>query len=303
MSIRSSHDQPAGGRNAQGEWLSSRAAAYPAEFNYYLARAIHSLKSDTHAPSPLSRATHVPQEDSIETRAEELKLPQPPKPPSEVRPPPPTLQTYEPTLKIADCTACGDTGYVKGEPCEVCEIEKSEQARRLDFSAEDNEPRAVDVAPPKRHKVQFERGLGPLPVRGDGARERKPTKFFDPADGRRPSRDTSFRALHAKPSLKDPKNRAEALKQDEVGWTASERKVTTSTTVLSASSTDRNYRQDEKLCAGRGCTNGNETAHRNPVSASKDAAWFQALTSIKRFARPCVPLPSASSGPSPPSSV
>ena len=72
------HAEPAGGQNTDGEWQSARAAAYPADFNLYLARAIAALASPKVKPTPLTRSSEVPKEDSIETRARELRLPAPP---------------------------------------------------------------------------------------------------------------------------------------------------------------------------------------------------------------------------------
>ena len=39
----SSHGEAAGGQDANGDWKSARAAAYPADFNLYLAKAVASL--------------------------------------------------------------------------------------------------------------------------------------------------------------------------------------------------------------------------------------------------------------------
>ena len=74
-------------------------------------------------------------------------------------------------------------------------------SRHLDFSKVDvpSEPALNDSPspnPPKPKKVVFQRGLGEYPKR-----ERKPIQ-------------SSFRALHAKPSTNDPSNRREALAQD-----------------------------------------------------------------------------------------
>ena len=55
--------------------------------------------------------------------------------------------------------------------------------------------------------MAFQRGLGKYPTR---AATQQP--------------QNSFRALHAKPSRSDPRNRNEALAQDADGWTTSERK-------------------------------------------------------------------------------
>ena len=44
----SSHAEAAGGRNDKGEWLSGRAAAYPSDFNYYVAGSSHSLTFFSH---------------------------------------------------------------------------------------------------------------------------------------------------------------------------------------------------------------------------------------------------------------
>ena len=200
-----SHDQPAGGKDENGHWLSARASAYPANFNYYVARAVRSLSSPTALPSPLVPRTEALGEDTIEERAKEVKASTPRAPPA--------FKKDKPILG-------GSTPPPKEEPSPSLD-----DARTLDFSdAVVNS--AIETTSTKENikprKVHFERALGPLPVHGQAARQRNPPDRFVPAHPRRSP--SSFRALHAKAAAADPRTRKEALQQDEDGWLASERK-------------------------------------------------------------------------------
>ena len=87
-----SHDQAAGGLDEHGEWTSGAAAAYPADFNYYVARAIQALAISSISASGdlLVRKSDAPTEDNVETRAAELKLKAPASTTRVEKPPPVT---------------------------------------------------------------------------------------------------------------------------------------------------------------------------------------------------------------------
>ena len=185
-----SHAEPAGGQDASGEWLSARAAAYPADFNLYLARAIAALTSPTVKSSPLARTNEAPKEDNIETRARELRLPDPPKATSNLNKP------------ISEPGAPNTRGFFKlNSKIESDEVGKD--VRSLDFTDVTDDPASPSPPDPKRGRSKpepFKRELGPYPLRN------------------------RLRALLAKPAKCDPRNRSEALAQDSEGWLASERK-------------------------------------------------------------------------------
>ena len=190
----SSHKMAAGGLDDDGNWASGPAAAYPADFNYYLARAVSNLTNSSTpysplegSPSTLIRDSATPREDNVETRAAELKLPSP----------------------RAAGAPDADSSLAGGVPV-VAPVDRAPSGKRLVFNDDDSlfsptvapSPSAEDATKPK--KVYFQRGLGKHSLRN-----RPPN---------------SFKALHAKPSYDDPNNRKEALNQDHEGWTASERK-------------------------------------------------------------------------------
>ena len=68
------HEQPAGGRDASGEWSSAAAAAYPPGFNYFISRAVHSLRSSSFVPTPLAPSADPAREDTVENRAIDVGL-------------------------------------------------------------------------------------------------------------------------------------------------------------------------------------------------------------------------------------
>ena len=185
-----SHAEPAGGQNTNGEWQSARAAAYPADFNFYLARAIAALASPNVKPTPLARSTEVPKEDSIETRARELRLPAPPNvaPNSDK----PDSKPQAPNTRgFPNLTATNDRNILEKE------------SRSIDFTdvTDDNDPPPSPGTKGGRTKPEpFKRTLGAYPLRN------------------------RLRALLAKPSQRDPKTRSEAMAQDSEGWLSSERK-------------------------------------------------------------------------------
>ena len=200
----STHAEAAGGLNDSGEWASGRAAAYPADFNLYLARATSALITSVSASSPLIRDSHVPTSDDIEVRATELQLPKP-----KGGAPIPT-----PAAPIAG-----------GAPSVAHRMPPDGSPRRLDFSVDDSvtapspPPEEANPKRPERSKkVHFQRELGAYPTR-----DRRPVQERTTAH-RLGQIGSSFQAMHAKPSCADPKNRREALNQDSEGWQASERK-------------------------------------------------------------------------------
>ena len=184
----SSHEEPAGGQGEHGEWQSARAAAYPADFNFYLARAISALTSPvTKSSVPLVRSSDAPKEDGVETRARELRLPNPSK---------------------ADPSAGGHaktkvpTSTTRG----ASPPEGKQEGRQIDFANVDASPEEESESSP--------------PPKADGCRRAKPAPFKRGL-GSYPLRN-QLRALLSKPARQDPRNRSEAHAQDSEGWTASE---------------------------------------------------------------------------------
>ena len=206
LCTHTSHDQPAGGLNEDGEWASGKAAAYPADFNLYLARAICGLTSLIGTPSPLARNTDYPKEDTIENRAAELQLARRKSTPTPDAPVPsvPGGRIMPPPLPNAD----------------IAEPPSSSPTRQIEFG-QDQEPTAeIDMdQPSKPKKINFQRTLGKYPTRNRGPAPDRLT-----ADRLGHLGSSSFRAFHAKPASSDPKTRREALSQDSDGWLSSERK-------------------------------------------------------------------------------
>ena len=71
------HDEPAGGRNAKGIWSSHRTAAYPPNFNYYLAKAVLSLCSvvaTSAVPTSLAPQADTVIENDVISRAKDVGI-------------------------------------------------------------------------------------------------------------------------------------------------------------------------------------------------------------------------------------
>ena len=197
-----SHGKAAGGLDENGEWASGEAAAYPSDFNYYVARAIQSLTLALPlSDSPMLRKSDAPTEDSVETRAADLNLP-PPKAD-------PNFRKIHPSSTGGPCPPPDVTAPV------------SPVGRQPDFDAveQDSAVAPSPSAPPRPKKVHFQRGLGKHETRS-----KRVAAHFVSSDELHARTPSGFRALHAKPSREDPRNRAQALAQDPDGWRASERK-------------------------------------------------------------------------------
>ena len=69
------HDEPAGGRNAEGIWSSHRTAAYPPNFNYFSAKAVISLYSKvttTVVPTSLAPKADTVLKNDVINRATDM---------------------------------------------------------------------------------------------------------------------------------------------------------------------------------------------------------------------------------------
>ena len=188
------HDAPAGGEvDGDGNWVSSKAAAYPASFNLYLAKSVASLVD--HALSPHD----VPaSEDGRGAKPADDADPR-------------TVEDKQPVPRAIPT----DSSPVK----------------RLDFEAVEHEKVATPAEPPIVTAPMGAKGGKPprqpkVYARGAG---RQATRSTAPtlAPGLAllclsgPWREVTP-ALLAAPGADDPRSRKEAMARDQAGWTASE---------------------------------------------------------------------------------
>ena len=254
----SSHPEVAGGKKTNGTWNSTEAAAYPPDFNSYVAQAVASLVrqrsslsdaqeqpfDDGPAPAPHPGASRIPTADNLAVgnpMAQSIR--------AESEGDAENNQPESSSKTLGDrLAAVGDK--VKSA---LSSLGDATSVRRLSFSdldvgAEDDSEAAVpdEVPPPRpKRKVTFEKTAGargtrsqniPL-VRGMGTSAgfamlalgsslpaaiyaMGTTHVFDELN--RPG--GTLRAALAKPSTTDPKTQADAYRADKPNWMKSELK-------------------------------------------------------------------------------
>ena len=251
----SSHAKLAGGEKTMTGWNSNEAAAYPPDFNSYLAQAVAAMVKQRSiantAPPPTNAGPDViAKEVPKDTRPQASLLP---KGASEPKSSAPGANMSPKSGRIGE-TIKSVQESIKST---IDGLTEATSVRRLSFAEEEithEEPDAeldlpakpvAQVDKPKR-RVQFEKTAGaratrsqnPTVVRGLGtsvgyvmnaigmsvaasAFAFGTTNLFDEfARGKA----STLRAALAKPSLADPKSQAEAYSRDETGWKASEAK-------------------------------------------------------------------------------
>ena len=239
----SSHPKMAGGEKNGGDWNSREAAAYPPDFNSYLAHAIAAYVQQRRAilarqpttSESLAPPRGVPLRESPTTPAAPEAAPSPT---------PVAAPASGPSVKLSDAVEKASAAATEATSIRKLSFE--------DGCAEDDDVVEGSAAPPEapaarapRKKVTFEKTAG-----ARATRSQKPTLLrgmgtsagfallalgctisaavhamgtIDLAEELSNPRSSLSAAL-AKPSSADPKSQAEAYAADRDGWRASEQK-------------------------------------------------------------------------------
>ena len=211
-------------KDETGQWKSKSAAAYPPDFNFFMARAIGSVSQSHEAstdliPNPVTAPTIVPQLE----KAAPTASPAPPKPVNTVPDGARIEILYSPDgqwypATINDVRISGGRREHQVIWDNTAEVEWSREPQWLQLASESWRP--VSLPSPTRAPVPSPK---PKPVL---APTRKDTRSQKPALARglvaMMSTVLLTAAFHAKPSMADPKTRVEAMQMNEKGWFASE---------------------------------------------------------------------------------
>lgn len=251
----SSHAKLAGGEKTKSGWNSNETAAYPPDFNSYLAQAVAGMVKQRSVgvvkpPSANSGPDVVKEEAPKDTR------PKVPLPPAR-RDSEPLSTTDGKAGSSSESEVNVDASSETHGKSQVRNLPEATSIRRLSFAGEEISHKEPDAEPdttaqaappnqPRRRRVQFKKTAGarstrsqnPTLVRGMGtsigyvmnaikmsvassAYALGTVDLFDEF-----ARDDSFtlRAALAKPSSTDPKTQAEAYAHKETGWKASDAK-------------------------------------------------------------------------------
>ena len=206
------HASMAGGEYDEGEWNSAQTAAYPPEFNYYLARCVHGLADSSITPpvfhqEPGGRGAE-PSHEATKSTAAPVGIPTPD------------------TASVADArpsTALSPMRTINFDAADAPPSPTSPPAPESPHAASKRQPKVwagrVGGAPRQTRSARPELAVG-----GSKALEiNMLPKALMCVGGQWRLAHPSGRAMLAKPDPSvDPRNRAEAMRMDAEGWTKSE---------------------------------------------------------------------------------
>ena len=219
-------------KNDAGEWKSKSAAAYPPDFNFFIARAIGSVANKHRAESDVEPvADHAPAQAPVveKTAPAPVRAPEPPKPVNTVPDGARVEILYSPDGRwypatISDVRISGShrEHQIVWDDAEGVEWSKVPQWVRL--ASETWRPFSVASAPIEPSPSEVPKAIEkPRPVYAPG---RESTRSRKPVLARGLVALMSVvhlsSAFHAKPTMADPKSRPEAMAMDEKGWFQSE---------------------------------------------------------------------------------
>jgi len=255
----STHAKLAGGEKTKAGWNSNEAAAYPPDFNSYLAQAVAAMvkqrSTPMEAPVTTNSGTDIAAKEA--PQAKQLRVPLQPTTPRAPATNVPAGGSGGAAAKPGDTGALLDGALESAQKVldsQIGNLSEVTSIRRLSFAEEDIaheepdvkvEPTVAQADKPRRRRVHFEKTAG-----ARATRSQKPTLLRGVGDSagyvmaaigmnvaasayalgtvnlfEELSRQKSpLRAALAQPSSLDPKTQSEAYSRDEKGWKASEAK-------------------------------------------------------------------------------
>ena len=251
-----SHAKLAGGEKTKSGWNSNEAAAYPPDFNSYLAQAVAAMvkqRSTPVAAPPVDNSGP----DVVTKEAPKDTRPRAPPPPTDRRAPATSAPAVAGDATQTELGTADGTLEAVNETigAQIENLSEATSIRRLSFAEEEIaheepdaevEPTVAQADKPRRRHVHFEKTAGaratrsqnPTLLRGIGnsagyvmsavgmsvaasAYALGTVNLFDEFARQGTS---TLRAALAKPSSADPKTQTEAYARDKEGWKASETK-------------------------------------------------------------------------------
>ena len=216
------HD-PIVGKDNGDDWKSKQAAAYPPDFNFYVARAIAAAQGVYKSPIESEIEPQVVDQPTITAVVEPTPPASPPPKPVNTVPDGARIEilyapdgSYHPAT-ISDFRITGTHREHQVTWDDSDDVKWSEKPQWLRLSTETWRPLSETIAPPAK-------SVAPKPVPVAGATQRRTRSQTHPVRGLVALLCTLpiISARLAQPAADDPKNRDQAMAMDRDGWFLSE---------------------------------------------------------------------------------